>query len=86
MSANERIQWFHKMVLGKCYPNAKDIADKFNISQRQAQRDIEHMRSALCAPLVYNGTNKGYSYSKKFFLPSVVNNQNQSGKKVLISI
>ena len=42
MSANDRIQWLHKMVSEQCYPNAKNISEKFDISPRQAQRDIEH--------------------------------------------
>ncbi len=78
MSANDRIQWFHKMVSEACYPNAGDIAEKFGISQRQAQRDIEHMRNVLHAPLVYDSSHKGYRYDGEFVLPSMVSTENQS--------
>ena len=68
MNANDRIQWFHKMVAEKCYPNASDISDKFNISQRQAQRDIEYMRVTLGAPLTYSASKRGYFYKMSFYL------------------
>lgn len=77
MSANDRIQWFHKMVSEGCYPNAQNIAEKFGISARQSQRDIEHMRSALCAPLTYSAAHRGYYYSSKFILPSMISSADE---------
>ena len=85
MSANDRIQWFHKMVSDSCYPNASDVAEKFDISTRQAQRDIEHMRTALEAPLVYSSSHKGYFYSERFYLPSMISTENESDYKAVIS-
>ncbi len=78
MSANDRIQWFHKMVTDGCYPNSGDVAEKFDISPRQAQRDIEHMRKNLGAPLAYCGSRKGYFYRSSFYLPAMISTENQS--------
>ncbi len=78
MSANDRIQWFHKMVSDGCYPNAHDITEKFSISPRQAQRDIEHMRSSLDAPLEYCPDHRGYRYTSHFVLPSMISTEGQS--------
>ncbi len=85
MSANDRIQWFHKMVAEHGYPNASDIADKFNISQRQAQRDIEYMRVSLSAPLTYSASKKGYFYKRSFYLPSMISTENQSDYNAVIA-
>lgn len=78
MSANDRIQWLHKMITDNCYPNSHDAAERFGISPRQAQRDIEHMRTALGAPLLYSHTRRGYYYERPFILPSALNTENQS--------
>lgn len=85
MSANDRIQWFHKMVAERCYPNTHDISEKFGISPRQAQRDIEHIRTALGAPLIYSSSHKGYYYESDFYLPSMVSNANQSDYNSVIA-
>ena len=85
MSANDRIQWLHKMVSEQCYPNAKNISEKFDISPRQAQRDIEHMRNILGAPLVYSTAHRGYYYKTKFILPSMLSTENESDYNAIIS-
>ena len=56
MSANDRIQWFHKMVSERCYPNSRDISEKFGISPliikgRQPTREAEtHARATMRKP------------------------------------
>ncbi len=85
MSANDRIQWFHKMVSEGCYPNAGDISEKFGISPRQAQRDLVHMRTTLGAPLVYCPSHRGYFYETEFYLPSMVSTENQSDYNSVIA-
>ncbi len=84
-SANDRIQWFHKMICESCYPNASDIAEKFDISVRQAQRDVVHMRSALGAPLEYDAAHRGFRYTEEFFLPSMISVQNQSDYSAVLA-
>lgn len=85
MSANDRIQWLHKMVSDKCYPSAMNLSEKFDISIRQAQRDVDHMRTVLGAPLVYDHRHKGYFYETDFYLPSMVSTENQSDYNSVIA-
>ena len=78
MNANERIQWFHRKVAEHCYPNAAHLAEQFSISHRQAQRDVEYLRSELSAPLEYSSANRGYYYSTPFVLPVIVGHENDA--------
>ena len=78
MNADLRIQWLHKKLCEKCYPNAMRLAEKFNISHRQAQRDIEHLKRDLGAPLKYSSSHKGFYYTEEFSLPMFVMTQNDS--------
>lgn len=76
MNANDRIQWFHQKVFDHCYPNASHLAERFSISHRQAQRDVEFLRRELGAPLSYSAPHKGYFYSSPFTLPMIVETEN----------
>lgn len=68
----ERFIWFDKKTRSLEYPNATTLAERFEISQKTAQRDIEFMRDRLSAPLAYDPSRKGYSYeNNSFTLPSV---------------
>ena len=77
-SANTRIQWLHKKIANNYYPNAMRLAERFNISHRQAQRDIEHLKRDLGAPLKYSAANKGFYYDSAFSLPMFVSNEGDS--------
>ena len=57
MSAHDRIQWFHKMVAGSCYPNSIHLAEKFDISHRQAQRDVDYYEQAFSLPMTFTNEN-----------------------------
>ena len=85
MSANDRIQWFHKMVAENCYPNTHDISEKFGISPRQAQRDLEHMRNSLGAPLTYSSAHRGYFYTSQFYLPSMISTEDESNYNAVLA-
>ena len=66
----ERYLWFHQRLKRKSFPSLKDLMEKFEISQRQAAREIEYMRLFLYAPLEYSAAQKGYYYSDdRFELP-----------------
>ena len=78
MGANDRIQWFHKKISAGCYPNASHLSEKFDISHRQAQRDVEFLRKDLDAPLGYNSAKKGYYYKEEFVLPIIVESENDT--------
>lgn len=47
MNANTRIQWLHKKMTMNSYPNAQRLAERFGISHRQAQRDMDYLRLSL---------------------------------------
>lgn len=76
MSANTRIQWLHKKMTMKSYPNAQRIAERFGISHRQAQRDLDYLRRELGAPVEYDAKKKGFYYSKPFVLPVLLTSEN----------
>ncbi|MCI3921009.1 WYL domain-containing protein [Paenibacillus sp. TRM 82003] len=72
MSNMHRILWFDERVRAKRHPNARELAERFEISVRQAGRDIEYMQSSLRAPLTYNAKRRGYEYEDEaYLLPSV---------------
>jgi len=60
--AYERYFWFHNQVKMHQFPNAYKLSEKFEISDKQAQRDIEFIRDRLYAPLIYDQKKKGYYY------------------------
>jgi predicted DNA-binding transcriptional regulator YafY len=69
----ERFLWFHGRVKSRAYPNASRLADRFEISSRTAQRDIEFMRDRLHAPLEYDRERNGYGYTDRSFeLPGMM--------------
>ena len=59
----ERYQWFHGRAMAGAYPNAGRLAERFEISRKQAQRDVEFMKERLAAPLVYDANRRGYTYT-----------------------
>ncbi len=85
MSANDRIQWFHKKISANCYPNAAHLSERFHISHRQAQRDVEFLRSELGAPLAYCAQKKGYYYTAGYVLPFMVESENDADYQAIVS-
>ena len=79
VSANIRIQWLHEELVRNTFPNAARLAERFHISRRQAQRDIDFLKKQLSAPLEYDGRIMGYRYTKAFALPVSVKNENDMG-------
>jgi len=75
-SANTRIQWLHKKTANLYYPNAMRLAERFNISHRQAQRDVDYLKKKLGAPLEYSIEHKGYYYTEQYSLPLVLSSDN----------
>lgn len=78
MTANDRIQWFHKKITEGAYPNASHLAERFEISHRQAQRDVDVLRRELGAPLFYDHEHRGYAYSEEFVLPVMLADENDT--------
>ena len=69
MNADRRIQWLHQRIAEGRYPNAGHLSERFEISHRQAQRDVEYLRVHYGAPLSYDAKHRGFYYQKPFSLP-----------------
>ncbi|MBD3918425.1 hypothetical protein H8B09_06630 [Paenibacillus sp. PR3] len=68
-----RILWFDEQVRFGKYPNSNHLAARFEISVRQACRDIEYLTDSLLAPLVYNPKRRGYQYEDRTYsLPALM--------------
>lgn len=67
MSNLHRIRWFDGQVREGGYPNSSMLAQRFEISKRQAQRDIEYLAYSLSAPLLYVAKYRGYCYEDKTY-------------------
>jgi predicted DNA-binding transcriptional regulator YafY len=65
--AYERYLWFHERLRTKKYLKLGDLAEKFEISRRQAAREIEFMRLFLGAPIEYSSQRGGYFYADDNF-------------------
>ena len=76
MNANIRIQWLHKKLTMKSYPNAQRLAERFGISHRQAQRDFDYLRRELGAPIAYDNSRKGFYYEETYILPVLLTSDN----------
>ncbi|MFW6119768.1 MAG: hypothetical protein ACOC80_02555 [Petrotogales bacterium] len=71
MTSHSRILWLHERIIRGHFPSLKDFSDHFNISRRQASREISYLRNKLKAPLRFSMANKGYYYSSEFSIPSL---------------
>lgn len=72
MSNLHRLAWIDACIREGRYPNGRTIAEHFEISVRQAQRDIEYLRYSMGAPVEYSALKNGYYYTDRAFaLPSV---------------
>jgi predicted DNA-binding transcriptional regulator YafY len=76
MNANTRIQWLHKKMTLNSYPNAQRLAERFGISHRQAQRDMDYLRNKLGAPVAYDNSRKGFYYTHPYVLPVLFSSDN----------
>lgn len=73
MSNLHRIAWLDSSIRNGAYPDSRKMAEKFEISVRQAQRDIEYLKYTMGAPLEYSAVKRGYYYrDKTFLLPSAM--------------
>lgn len=84
-TVNDRIQWLHKKISEEAYPSAIDLANKFSISRRQAQRDVDKLKNEFGAPIKYSYTRNGYYYLKEFSLPFVQAFENDADLHDVIS-
>lgn len=72
MSNFHRLIWIDAQLRAARFPNATEIAKAFEISRRQAARDLEYMRYSLGAPIQFCNERNGYEYADhNFALPAV---------------
>ncbi|HMB31562.1 MAG TPA: HTH domain-containing protein, partial [Desulfohalobiaceae bacterium] len=64
---HERIIWLHNEIKNNSHPNSKDLAEKFELSERTAQRTISYLRDRMQAPLEYSRRKGGYYYLEGSF-------------------
>lgn len=68
----ERYIWFHSKLKAGRYPKLADLAEKFEISGRQAAREIDFMKNFFSAPIEYLRERNGYYYTESGFeLPNI---------------
>jgi len=71
LSNLHRITWIDGHIRAGRYPNCRTISKQFEISSRQASRDVEYLRYSLGAPIQYCPRNNGYYYEgETFVLPT----------------
>lgn len=63
----ERLVWFHNRIKTGRRPNAAQLARRFEVSTKTAQRDITFLRDRFQAPLEYDACRKGYYYNNDLF-------------------
>jgi predicted DNA-binding transcriptional regulator YafY len=68
MSQTERIIYIDKQLSKKKYLTINKISEKFEISTRQAKRDLEYMRDRFYAPIIYDHKEHYYKYENDFSL------------------
>jgi predicted DNA-binding transcriptional regulator YafY len=65
--AFERYLWFHARLKQNRFPKLQDLARAFEISPRQAAREIDFMRTFFQAPIEYCAEQNGYRYTQANF-------------------
>ncbi len=66
MSQTERVFYIDRQIRRKGRVTSKDVEATFEVSNRQAKRDIEYLRDRLGAPIEYDPKAFGYVYTKEF--------------------
>ena len=59
----ERMLAIHHAIQAGKYPNARELAGDFEVSQKSIQRDLLFMRDRLHLPIAYDGARWGYYYT-----------------------
>lgn len=52
-------------------PNCQSLADRFEVTRRTAERDIDRLRDLFGAPIEYDPRSRGYYYATSFSLPAL---------------
>jgi len=63
----ERLLWLHQQVKAQHFPNAARLSERFEVSEKTAQRDITLLRDRFSAPLAFDHARNGYFYEDTFY-------------------
>lgn len=63
-SALKRTYAIHEYLINDRYPAQATLADKFGVSTKTIQRDIQFMKETLALPIEYDRERAGYAYSE----------------------
>jgi predicted DNA-binding transcriptional regulator YafY len=66
-TALPRIYFIDRQIASGTYPNTRELAEAYEISEPTISRDIDFMRTMLNAPIVYSHEHNGYYYEEKTF-------------------
>jgi predicted DNA-binding transcriptional regulator YafY len=66
MSQTERLTWIDGRIRGSGGVTTRGIAERFEVSERQAKRDIEYLRDRLDAPIEFDRSKMEYRYRGAF--------------------
>lgn len=73
MSNVHRIMWLDQEIRQHKYPNCGSMAKHFEISLRQANRDLDYLKYTLNAPVRYVAAKRGFTYEDMtFILPNLM--------------
>ena len=81
----ERFVWFDNEARKDRYPNASKLAVRFELTVKSAQRNIDHFRDRLRAPLEYEKSHKGYYYTDPTFQLPIIRISEEELLALLIS-
>jgi predicted DNA-binding transcriptional regulator YafY len=60
----ERVFWIDREIRASRYPNARIVAQHFEVSTKTAQRTLDFMRDRLKLPLDYSAERRGWYYTE----------------------
>jgi predicted DNA-binding transcriptional regulator YafY len=63
----ERLVWLHQQIKTQRYPNSARLAERFEVSEKTARRDIALLRDRFNAPLAFDRRRNGYLYDEPLY-------------------
>ncbi len=69
---HSRLLFIDRKIKEGRHPNCSSLSDKYEVSRKTIQRDLEYMRYQLDAPIEYVAKHRGYIYTEEQFqLPAI---------------
>lgn len=84
-----RLCEIHRLISEKTYPNCNTLANRFEVTRRTIERDMDRLRDLFAAPIEYDKKHRGYYYSRQFHLPPMQLKEGEAialflGQKILM--